>query len=73
MGALCYLASGNAKTNASVSANTIQLVVNNESTGVELEKCIPMYDALCLLKTGKSITNDTHIKSFENQESDSDF
>lgn len=73
MGALCYLASGKAKSNTTINSTEIKMTVNEESTGIELEKCIPMYDALCLFQTGKSITSDTQIKSFENSNTDSDF
>ena len=56
MGAACLLASGKASSKITKFSNGISILVEPESLGAQLEKCLPWYDVICLTGAGISIS-----------------
>ena len=52
------MVSGNASEFASYNEKEIILKVNEDKTGIELEACNSMIDALCLVENGEATNED---------------
>lgn len=67
-GKICYLISGQASEKASWDGTNINISVDTEAVGTELESCSDMIDANCTLATGESTQTDLAIEDTANFE-----
>ena len=55
-GSICYLTSGNADQKTTVSGNDFNLTILDSSSRTEIENCYYIFDAVCLIRYGVSIS-----------------